>query len=317
MTLRIELPAGTDYVPVPEVLRLIALALHPDDRTGEPVQVSQIFKRSRLTGEDGRRGDRDADPFIPFAKNEATGEDDFALLRNIWAREGLPSIELPEPKPGMTPEEFEPYRRAVLEHGPKEWELDFSTRTPAFQVRLLRQLEVSHHGESLRIALMRGDVVACGPSRIPLRGAANVEDKSLFLSVDQFANYVRQYAMEVVQATGEYAGAKEQPEKARPDSPATEERWSLKPLTRADDLRRALHTHLAAADKTAAPPTASDVLSAWMASKPSGVMRVTANEVTYLDATGEEKAASLESVSERIQRCIERVGKTDGTLTAR
>lgn len=83
-------------------------------------------------------------------------------------------------------------------------------------------------------------------------------------------------------------------------------RWSLKPLTRADDLRRALHTYLDAADKTTAPPTASDVLSAWMANKPAGVTRVTANEVSYLNEKGEAKAASLAAVADRIQRCIER-----------
>lgn len=94
-------------------------------------------------------------------------------------------------------------------------------------------------------------------------------------------------------------------EKTEPESRATEH-WRLKPLTRADDLRRALHAHLDSADKTAAPPTASDVVSAWMANRPAGITRVTANEVSYLDARGLERPANLDAVAERIKRCIER-----------
>jgi len=94
-------------------------------------------------------------------------------------------------------------------------------------------------------------------------------------------------------------------------------RWRLRPPTRADDLRRALHAHLGAADKTAEPPTASDVLAAWMANRPSGVSRVTANEVEYLDGPGKPKGVSLDALAERIARCIERVDSTDGTIAAR
>lgn len=175
-----------------------------------------------------------------------------------------------------------------------------------------RAVAADNWRRDLRRAVTRGELVVRAPNThepidMPWDGAFVLTSELRPFLEARGLGHLLTLPAELVDAAPVQAAA-ETSKTAAPE-PRAAGRWRLKPLTRADDLRRALHTHLAVADKTAKPPTASDVLSAWMANKPAGVTRVTANEVNYLGATGVEKAASLNAVADRIERCIERLGQ--------